>query len=192
MLQKSLAALALCFGLIACATPESVPSGANVWYDPTTYSGRNYTWRRTVEHGCAALSASDGAPIVRLVVDPARCRGSIRTHDNCDECGPGFLYYGDNYAFFQNYWPWTSDDMMNGMIFDSNGMWIGVRPCPHALTPEQLATLRLVASEVLAEAATDAERQTMERVSRLLAATNGADLVSAQHGCSVSVATNEG
>lgn len=184
MLQKSLAVLALCFGLIACATPEHVPSNANVAFDPTTYSGRTYTWRRTVEHGCAALSAHDSALVVRLIVDPARCRGRIRTNDRCDECGPGFVYYGDNYAFFQNYWPWTSDDMINGVIFDSNGMGIGVQPCPHALSPEQLERLRLVAGEVLARATTDAERRTLERVSQILAATNGADLVSGQHGCS--------
>jgi hypothetical protein len=89
--------------------------------------------------------------------------------------------------FFQNYWPWTSDDAFNGVIFDSNGMGIGVRPCPHSLSPEQLRALRVVAHEALAQATTDLERRTMERIDQILAATNGAALESGQHGCSPDV-----
>jgi hypothetical protein len=44
--------------------------------------------------------------------------------------------------------------------------------------------LRLVANEVLARATTDAERQKLEAVSRILTTTDGDDLVIGQYGCS--------
>jgi hypothetical protein len=93
------------------------------------------------------------------------------------------MYFGDNYMFFQNHYRYTREDGWNAPIFDSNGMWVASRPCPYSLSPEQLATLRLVAQEALARATTDFERRKLERIDQILAATNGAALESGQHGC---------
>jgi len=186
---KQCAALALCLGLLCCAAPAGVPRGANVEFDlKAGPSGLEWNWQRRVAHGCVDFTAADQgltetSHVVRLSVDPARCGGSERTFVGCERCGPGLWFAGEEYMFFQNYWPWTREDSSNGPIFDSNGMWIANRPCPHALSPEQLAQLRLVANEALAQATTDLERRTLERIDRVLAATNGAALESGQHGC---------
>jgi hypothetical protein len=184
VLQKSIAALVLCLGLVCCASPAGVPQGANVEFDHLARSGLEWSWQRRVEHGCADFSTSDGSmAAVRLSVDPAQCGVGGRTLEACEGCGRGLIFFAENYMFFQNYWPWTREDSANGPIFNSNGMWIANRPCPHSLSPEQLATVRAVAREALAEATTDLERRTLERIDQILAATNGAALGSGQHGC---------
>ncbi len=173
MLKKSVAALLLCLGLVCCAAPAGVPRGANVEFNPVAGpSGLEWSWQRRVEHGCVDFTAADlDLPelslSVRLSVDPARCGGPERTFVRCTPCGPGFLYIGDNYMFFQNYYSWTTEHSHLGS----------------SLSPEQLAALRIVASEALAEATTDLERRTVEHIDQILAATDGAALITAQHGC---------
>jgi hypothetical protein len=190
VLEKSIAALVLCLGLVCCAAPAGVPRGASVAFDlKASPSGLEWNWQRRVAHGCVDFSAADmgwtdPALAVRLSVDPARCGGGRRTAAVCETCGPGLMYFGDNYMFFQNHYRYTREDGWNAPIFDSNGMWVASRPCPYSLSPEQLATMRLVAQEALARATTDLERRKLERIDQILAATDGAALESAQHGCS--------
>lgn len=183
MLKNSIVALALCLVTLGCASP-GVPAGASVEYNPTTRSGFTRSWRRTVDGGCANFNSEDGALAVRLSIDPTKCRGPARADANCDdECGPGLLYFSDNYIVVQGFWPWTTDDMTNGMIFDANGMWQGVRPCPHSLTPDQYAAMRHVAQGAVAQATTEPERQTLQRIDQVLAASTNVTMQSGQLGC---------
>lgn len=177
MLHKSCAALAVCLALSACATPENVPSNANVGFDPLTNSGRTYTWRHTVDGGCANFRASDGSQSVRLIVDPTKCHGAIRADASCnDECGPGLLYLTDNYIVVQGFWSGNVSSAVPGGDSELLG------GCPN-LTPEQLTALRHVAQGAAVEARTDAERTTLTRIDQVLAASGRAPLRSGQFGC---------
>jgi hypothetical protein len=172
MLKKSIAVLVLALGIACCAAPAGVPRGASV--QTSLLNGTIWSWSRRLEHGCVDWSATDlGGAEVQLSVDPAKCEG-----------GPGLHYDAAlDYMEFQNFWPGEPDDGANSIIFGSDGMASGIRPCPHTLSPEQLATLRVVAHEALARATTDPERRVLERIDQRIAATNGATLASAQTGC---------
>lgn len=183
MFKKSLAALALCLSIISCAAPGA-PLGARSSYNPLVGSMGSVEsyWQRRVEHGCADFSTMNGTTTVRISVDPAQCGGRARGGIYCTRCGPGIFYEGNSSVVVQNYWDWSAVD---GIVFDSNGMATGMRPCPHSLSAEQLAQLRVVVSEVNARATSDVERSTLERVTQILAATNGTGLGSAQYGCTL-------
>jgi hypothetical protein len=184
MARKSIAALFLLITLASCATPAHVPPGASVGLG--IKDGSLWRWTRRVEHGCASWEAGTTVRnwyLVRLSVDRSHCRE-----------GPGLSYQafadapfpsdgGLDRITFVNYWPWTPQDQSNGRIFDSNGMWIGVRPCPHTLSPEQIAALRVVAQEARARARNESEARTLDDIDQRLAATDGAALKSGQDGC---------
>ena len=178
MFKKSIALLALCAGLAACA-PPSVPSGASTSYD--WYNGHfTYTWRRTLPTGCAVWMTTDRWADVQLIVD-SRCEGR-REEGYLDGRGVGYFSSSD-FLTFRGYWPWTQDEYFDLIEFDSEGMISHIRPCPHSLSPEQLAELRALVQEALEAATTDAERRMLNRVVERLAATNGAALASGQGGC---------
>lgn len=178
MLKKSVA-LVLCFVLASCATPPGVPRGASVGFDHL--EGPVWSWRRTLEHGCADWSATQQWAVTQLSVDRAKCEG-----------GPGLSYQtGVDYLVFQNYAPLLQGELTARLTFDSQGQaaW---RQCPFSLSSAQLQALRTIAHEALARATTDAERRTFTRIDELLAATDGAALVSGQFGCTDEMAqTNQ-
>lgn len=184
MAGKSIAALFLLFALASCATPAHVPPGANVGYD--IKDGSVWSWTRRVEHGCASWQAGtaiDDWYSVRLSADPANCREGPGLLYRASPEGPYPSHAGLDRITFVNYWPWTREDEYAGMIFDSNGMWIDVRPCPHTLSPEQISTLRLVAQEARARARNESEARTLADIDQRLAATDGAALKTGQEGC---------
>jgi hypothetical protein len=167
---RILTLLMLIVELASCA-PAGVPTGASV--ELTLKSGLVWKWTRALHSGCASWMATERWESVRLSVDRARC-----------EDGPGLSYLaGADYLYFRNYWPWPQTELRNMFIFDSHGMVIGMRPCPHLLSPEHLDALRVVAQEALARTATDQERSTLRRIDQRLAAANGAALMSSQLGC---------
>jgi len=173
----ALALLVLIVGISSCA-PNGVPAGASV--ELTLKSGFVWHWKRTLHSGCASWMATERWASVRLSVDRARCEGA-----------PGLSYLaGADYLYFQNYWPWPQDQLRNMVIFDSHGMVVGMRPCPHSLSTEQLASLRVVTRQALAQATTEEERRTLRRIDQRLAATNGAALTSSQLGCTDDGAPN--
>lgn len=185
MARKSIAALFLLFALASCATPAHVPPGANVGYG--IKDGTVWSWARRVEHGCASWQAGTIADHawyeVRLSIDPANCRDGAGLLYRASADGPYTSQAGLDRITFVNYWTWTREDEYAGMIFDSNGMWVDVRPCPHRLSPEQISALRLVAQEARARARNDSEARTLTDIDQRLAATDGAALKTGQEGC---------
>lgn len=184
MPSKSIAALFLLIALASCATPAHVPPGATVGFNPV--DGSLWSWTRRLEHGCASWTAGTAVTAwykVRLSVDPVNCREGPGLSYQAWADGPYQSYGGLDQIVFLNYWPWTPEDERNGMIFDSNGMWVGVRPCPHTLSPEQISALRVVAQEARARARNESEARTLDDIDQRLAATDGAALKSGQDGC---------
>lgn len=173
--KEAVALLALCAGLANCAPrPPGVPTGASASYD--WYNGHNtYTWRRTLQGGCAVWMATDNWADVHLFVG-SRCA------EQSEGQGVGYLSVSD-FLVFKGYWPWTSDEYFHLIEFDNRGMISRIRPCPRALSPQQLSELRALAQEALSATTTSAERRMMARVNERLEATNGASLASGQEGC---------
>lgn len=178
-MTKHAVLLALLISLADCASPIGVPGvphdAHGRWEAYVGYS--TFEWQRRLQSGCASWvvtkldTAVDGGAEVNLSTDPANC-----------EDGPGVSYDTDaDYLVFKNYWPWPMDQSF--VIFDQHGNGAGYRPCPHTLSPEQIAQMRAVAQEANTGATTDAERRTLRRVDQLLAATDGAALASGQFGC---------
>jgi len=139
----------------------------------TLKGGFHWEWTRELEHGCARWSAKDTYASVQLSTDPSNC-----------EDGPGVWYFTvQDFLVFQNYWPWSMSDYISLISYDSEGMTEAIAPCPHSLSSDQINSMRIVAVEALAVAATEAERRTVERVVERLASTDGNALASNQSGC---------
>jgi len=164
--------LILVMALASCAPkPTQVPAGASVHW--TLKGSFHWEWTRQLEHGCATWSAKDTYASVQFSIDPTNC-----------EDGPGLWYFTvQDFLVFQNYWPWSSSDYTALISYDSEGMTESIARCPYTLSSEQIASMRIVAGEALAVAATDAERRTVERVIERLASTDGGALASNQSGC---------
>jgi hypothetical protein len=98
--------------------------------------------------------------------------------------GEGLSYFSaDDYLTFVGFWPW-SDHLYSSLIeYDAKGMIKDVRPCPNALSSEQIREMRVVATEILAGARTAAEKRMLSRVGQRLAVVDGAKLASGQAGC---------
>jgi hypothetical protein len=176
--RQPIAHFVLCLVLIGCAPPASVPRDAATSYD--WYNGHfTYTWRRPVRSGCALWMATERWADVRLLVE-SRCE---ELEERFLE-GRGVTYFSPaDHLIFRGYWSWTSEDYLDLMEFDSEGMISRIRACPHSLTSEQLNELRSLVRETLSGATTDAERRVLNRISERLAATNGNALSSGQQGC---------
>ncbi len=178
---RALAFVLVCLGLTCCAPapPPGVPVGADVddW-DPLT--SRTWSWKRTLQSGCVTWRANERWASVQLVLD-SRCEG-WRGEGRLPGRGVSYRSYSD-YLVFREYWPWTQQMYSDLFVYDNKGMIRYVGPCPHALSPEQLGGLRLIAQEALAAATTDRERRVVARINERLAMTNGTALESEQEGC---------
>lgn len=170
--------LVLCCAVLSGCSPPGIPFGASVHWD--LKSGFYWTWTRRLEHGCTTWMAKDHWANVQLILD-SPCEGE-RANGYLD--GQGLTYFSvSDYLAFRGYWPWTQEEYFNLMVFDDAGMISDIRPCPHALSPEQLDALEVLAHEALREAKTDGEIRVLARVAERLAVTDGAALASGQEGC---------
>lgn len=168
--------LLLC-GLAGCA-PTGIPGGAAAHWE--LKGGFYWTWTRNFEHGCAAWMAKDSWADVQLLVD-SKCEGA-RERSWLAGRGLSYLSFEDRLTFM-GYWPWSDEAYSELMEFDDQGMFRGVRPCPYSLSADQIAEMRIVAREALAESQTEGEKRVLARVAQRLAALRGAKLASSQGGC---------
>jgi hypothetical protein len=108
--------------------------------------------------------AKEGYASVDLLVD-SRCEGR-RELGYLD--GPGINYFSSSDEIvFRDYWP--------------RGEMVGGNPCAHQISEAQIAALRRVASEALAEAKTDGERRVLRRIDERLSVVKG-DALMTYHG----------
>jgi hypothetical protein len=171
----------VCLGLACCAPrpPDGIPNGAKAEW--SLKGDWTWTWERRLNSGCVAWMASDRWASVQLVVD-SQCEGQ-RGEGYLDGSGVTYSSFNDH-LIFRGYWLWTQEEYSDLMVFDDDGMIIDILPCPHVLSPEQIAVLRVTAQEAHDQATTDPEKRILARVDERLAVTNGAALSSGQAGCS--------
>jgi hypothetical protein len=168
---RALLVMTVCIALACCApaSPEGIPNDARAEW--SLKSDWVWRWTPTLQSGCVAWRAKESWASVRLSTDAQEC-----------EAGPYLSYFtSSDRLVFRDYWP--NDDEPGTFFFDGEGMISGIRPCSHSISPEQLAALRTVVREALAQATTNGERRTLRRIDQRLEATNGAALASAQFGC---------
>jgi hypothetical protein len=148
-------------GLSGCA-PRSVPFGASVHL--SLKGGFYWTWTRTFEHGCVAWMAKDDYASVDLLID-GQCDAPRAW---VDVGGAGINYFSSSDEIvFRGYWPM--------------GEMHGGNPCAHRISEAQIAELRRVVAEALAEARTQGERRVLNRIDERLSVVNG-DALMTYHG----------
>jgi hypothetical protein len=133
--------------------------------------------------------ATKGWADVQLLV-ASQCVGNRRTGSLS---GQGLSYFSvDDYLTFQGFWPWSEDAHFRQIVYDASGMISSVRPCPHALTPDQIRSMQVVAHEALIKARTSGEKRMLTRVTQRLLAVGSTPLASGQGGCTDAPADDRG
>lgn len=152
-------ACAICLLLACCSAPTrpaGVPTNASAKYEME--AGWVWSWRRETQKGCADWSATDNWASVYL---------SAGTGTTQCQAEPGIDYLSGDALVFERNWPMPKLD--------------GGQPCPHRVSPAQLAELQTLVRE-MSVLGTGAEKRVLRAVSRRLSTTDGSALTSDASG----------
>jgi len=172
-----LLALAACVTMTACA-PDSVPKDASHEWD--FINGSVWYWGDKLASGCTSWMASERWVSVYLVID-SDCDASRQPYQIEGE-KVGYADYADVLEF-SNYGPWSFEIREELAVFDDQGKFLGFKPCPHTVTPEDISNMTSLAMQASAIATTDGEKKIMERVKERFDVVDINALSSEQFGC---------
>jgi len=179
---KLFIAMVLGAAMTACGfleTPrEEIPRDASREWD--LKAGNVWYWGDKLDSGCTAWMASDHWIVVGLVTNPD-CSVVARP----SELKGKRVFYSDysDQLEFREYGPWNSDIRDSVNVFDSQGNYLGDRPCPHEITTQDISKMASLATEAAATSTTDGERKIMERMATRFDNVDLSALFSEQSGC---------
>jgi len=163
--------------MTACA-PDSVPKDASHEWD--FIDGSVWYWGDKLASGCTSWMVSERWVSVYLVTT-SDCDASRQPYQIRGE-KVGYADYADVLEF-SKYGPWSNEIWDELAVFDDQGKFLGFKPCPHTLTPEDISNMTSLAKQASAIATTDGEKKTMERVKERLEVVDLSALSSEQFGC---------
>ena len=159
---------------------EEIPLDASREWD--LKAGNVWYWGNKFESGCTAWMASERWISVQLVTN-SNCSADDR-HDRI--IGKSVSYSPSDYSdelLFNDYGAWNRDIRNSVNVFDSQGNYLGDRPCPHDVTSQDIFELTSLAKEAAAISTTEGEKKIMERMAARFEMVDLSALSSSQSGC---------